>query len=242
MTIYINKNNQQTGPFEESKVLEMLQSGELSPDDSAIRHGENEWQKLSVYFPNAGNAAPAEIVFGQPAAFPRRRFGGSFLVIGLIGLLIAGILGIFAYRNMYPADSTENLPDTVKDFKLNERNPPSGNIWGTETWFVGSYSNSSKTKFILYLMIVYKDEATAKDAMKDELSKSCRAGETPMYFSFIKNGTEMSQGATCAAPLYVRKDNKLVTIGRGKTIEIEIEFAENLPFNEGATMIKKTNK
>ncbi len=239
MSIYIQKNNQQLGPFEKSKVMEMLKSGELSPNDSAIKHGENEWQKLSDYFPNAGNAAPAEIVFGQPAAFPRRRFGGSFLVIGLIGLLIAGILGISAYRNMYPADSTENLPDSVKDFKLNERRPPSGNIWGTETRFIGIYSKSPS---VFYLMIVYTDEMTAKEAMRTKLNESCR-GETPMYFSFSKNGTEMSQGATCGIPFYIQKDNKFITVGGPSvTVETIIEFAKNLPFNAGTTMIKKPNK
>ncbi len=242
MSVYIQKNNQQLGPFEKLKVMEMLKSGELSPNDSAIRHGENEWQKLSDYFPNAGNDAPAEIVFGQPAAFPRRRFGGSFLVIGLIGILIAGVLGVSAYRNMYPADSTENLPDSVKDFKLGERPSPNGNIWGTETRFVGYYKNSSKSQSMLYRMIVYNDETTAKEAMRTELNESCR-GKTPLYFSFSKNGTEMSQGATCGSGFYIQKDNKLVTIGGPTaTVETITEFAENLPFNAGTTMIKKPNK
>ena len=43
MSIYISKNNQQTGPFDESRVLEMLASGQLSPNDFAIRQGATQW-------------------------------------------------------------------------------------------------------------------------------------------------------------------------------------------------------
>ena len=154
--------------------------------------------------------------------------GGFFL----IALLIAGILGFLAYRNLFPADSTEDLPDKVRDLKLANRYPPKGNVWGTETNFVGFYGDESKTKTVLYLMTVFSDEATAKDAMRTELAKSCQTGETPMYFSFKKDGTEMSQGATCAVPLYVQKGNKLATIGgSGASADTFIEFAENLPFN-----------
>lgn len=161
----------------------------------------------------------------------------------LIAVLLCGGFGLFAFRNMNPADSLEDLPDKVKDFKLNNRYPPKGNVWGTETTFVGLYSNASKTQTILYLTTVFSDEKTAKEAFRTELYKSCKSGETPMYFSFVKSGTETSQGATCAVPLYVQKANKLIALGgSGATVDAFIEFAENLPFNDGAAMIKKTDK
>lgn len=53
MSIYISKNNQQQGPFEEAAVLEWLRTGQLSPNDLACRTGSNEWQRLEVLFPNA---------------------------------------------------------------------------------------------------------------------------------------------------------------------------------------------
>lgn len=52
MSIYIFKNNQQSGPFEESKILEWLGSGQLMPNDMAVRKGDTQWQPLSVLFPN----------------------------------------------------------------------------------------------------------------------------------------------------------------------------------------------
>lgn len=252
MQIYVAKNNQRLGPFEEAKVLEMLASGQLSPDDLAIRHGGNEWQKLGSLFPNAGNSATVNAAPENIAAAantePVRKKSGKGLLFGcggflLVGLLIAGVLGVFAYRNLYPADSMEDLPERVKDLKLANRYPPKGNIWGTETNFVGIYADESKTRTVVYLMTVFADETAARDALSSNLARSCQAGESPMYFSFVKDGAEISEGATCAVPLYVRKGNKLVSIGgSGASAGTFIEFAENLPFNDGATMTKKESK
>jgi hypothetical protein len=243
MRIYINKNNQQLGPFDEAKVLEMLGNGQLSPNDLAIRHGEKEWQTLSNFFPNIGNTPVAQVAVAPAVVSPKKSRKGLLLGCGgffLLGLLAAGVLGFLGYRNMNPPDSVEDLPDTVKDLKLTARNMPKGNIWGTQTTFFGLYSNDTKTNSILYLIDIYSDESAARSAMLVELGKSCKTGETPMNFSFLKNGVEMSQGSTCAVPLYIRKGNKLVTIGgSGATADDFIEFAENLPFNEGAKMTKK---
>ena len=264
MSIYITKNNQQSGPFDESKVLEMLNNGQLSPDDFAIRQGGTQWQKLGEMFPNAGRQAAGQAGFGQPvgqpqapnqpspaqpvnqevnqpAAAPKKSRKG--LLFGCLGILlfaglVLAVLGFLGYRNMYPAESKENLPDKVKDFTLDTRYPPKGNIWGSETNYVGLYKKGSTS--VLYLMTAFSSESAAKDAMRTELAKSCKTGETPMYFSFMKNGAEVSQGATCAVPLYVQKDNKLIVLGgAGAGADDFIEFAENLPFNDGAEMKKK---
>ena len=234
MEIYITKNNRQLGPFEESKAREMLAAGQLSPDDAAICHGETQWQKSSEIIPQttpAIQAAPKKSRKGLLLGC-----GGFFLVLVLIG----GVSGILAFRNLRPADSKEDLPDTVKDFKLDNRYPPKGNVWGTETTFTGIYYDAAKAKTVIYLMTVYASESAAQDAMHRKLVDSCKTGESPMYFNFVKNGATVSEGATCAAPLLVRKDNKLAMIG-GSSAEVEdlIEFAENLSFNGGAAMIKK---
>lgn len=262
MSIYITKNNQQSGPFEEPEILEMLNSGQLSTDDFAIRQGGSQWQKLGEMFPNTGrqsfgqaaagaaNTGSQQQSFNQPAAAPaaqpkKSRKGLLFGCLGilLVGGLVLAVLGYLGYRNMYPADSTENLPDKVKEFKLDTRYPPKGDIWGSETRYVGLYKNSLTSESVLYLMTVYKNETAAKDAMRNELASSCKSGETPMYFSFMKNGAEVSQGATCAVPLYVQKDNKLITLGgSGGTANTFIQFAEDMPLNDGALMKKKENK
>jgi GYF domain 2 len=54
MQIYINKDNQQLGPFDEEKVKEMLAKGEVYKNNLCIREGDTNWQPLEVFYPNIG--------------------------------------------------------------------------------------------------------------------------------------------------------------------------------------------
>ena len=106
MPIYINKDNQQSGPYEDRVVIDQLRSGMLSPDDMAIRHGESSWQRLGDMFPGVGAPPAAEPrVATQAAAYasdatasavPAPKKGGC-LKGGLIGTgLLLLVLGIAA--------------------------------------------------------------------------------------------------------------------------------------------------
>ncbi len=244
MQIYITKNNQQLGPFEEAEVLEMLENGKFSPTDLAIRHGETEWQKLETFYPNVRHIADTQAAATVEQPAPKKSRKGLLLGCGgffLIGLLVLSVLGFLGYRNMYPEGSLEDLPDSVNNLKLNTRYPPKGNIWGNETTYVGLYDDESKTQTVIYLMTVFADKAAAEDAYTKGVADSCKAGETVINFSFVdQNDKEISKGGTCAAPLYIIKDNKLVTLGGpNATGETLMSFAENLPFNEGAKLKRK---
>jgi hypothetical protein len=46
MSIYIHRNSQTIGPFDEGSVQQMLGAGQLSGDDLACRHGASQWQAL----------------------------------------------------------------------------------------------------------------------------------------------------------------------------------------------------
>ena len=72
MPIYITKNNQQSGPFEEHVVIDQLRSGLLSSDDLGIRQGDSSWSRLGDLFPGVGIAS-------APAASPEpaRAFAGT---------------------------------------------------------------------------------------------------------------------------------------------------------------------
>lgn len=48
MSIYLSKNNQTTGPFEESVILDWLNKGQLKPEDLACRQGAASWQPLNT--------------------------------------------------------------------------------------------------------------------------------------------------------------------------------------------------
>jgi hypothetical protein len=103
MPIYINKENQQTGPYEDHVIIEQLKNGLLSPNDMAIRHGDASWRRLGDIFPDAGpaDAKNEPTAFASPAAggvvastVPGKKKGGC-LKGGLIGLgLLLLLLGI----------------------------------------------------------------------------------------------------------------------------------------------------
>ncbi len=50
LPMYLSKNNQQSGPIPAEQVLNLLNSGQVSPFDMAIKQGDTQWQPLSMYF------------------------------------------------------------------------------------------------------------------------------------------------------------------------------------------------
>lgn len=53
MTLYIYRNNQQLGPFDESYVKDELRNGNFSASDLACQEGSTDWIPLSTLFPAA---------------------------------------------------------------------------------------------------------------------------------------------------------------------------------------------
>lgn len=101
MPIYINKDNQQSGPYEDHVVIDQLENGLLSPNDLGIRQGETSWQRLGEIFPGVVSKASAtpSIPIPPPVAVgnavvtsvPAPKKGGC-LKGGLIG---TGLLFLF---------------------------------------------------------------------------------------------------------------------------------------------------
>jgi GYF domain 2 len=50
MQIYIKKNNEKLGPFDENKVPEMISSGEVSLTDFILRYGDPDWSAIGNYY------------------------------------------------------------------------------------------------------------------------------------------------------------------------------------------------
>jgi hypothetical protein len=73
MALFIMKNNQQYGPFEESVVAGWIMSGACSPDDMAWKPGMPSWQ-------------PLRYISLLEAKSPKKSGGWAFL--NLVGLLI----------------------------------------------------------------------------------------------------------------------------------------------------------
>src|SRR4051812_41919160 len=101
MSIYVYKNNQPMGPFEESRILEWLASGQLSYEDLAIRHGATEWATLREMFPSGQMQPPRQPAQQQnfygngvspvgAVVGPMPKKGGNGLVV-----LILALVGMF---------------------------------------------------------------------------------------------------------------------------------------------------
>ncbi len=132
MPVYIHKNNQQSGPFEESRILESLAAGQLSPDDLAIREGEREWKPLKELFPNVSNnlhiprsnLANVNAPVQTASNLGQKKSGGSkallFILLGLGGLMIVGAVGVAAiFFFNKPSRTTESISPSYKNLTAN---------------------------------------------------------------------------------------------------------------------------
>lgn len=106
MQIYVTKNGQQLGPFEENVVQEKLRNGVFSPADLGIRQGETAWCSLGEMFPGSiGGGQIPPSAQSEPVAKK-----GGCLKSGLIGagilLLVIGVV-IAAGSRFIPSPSCD---------------------------------------------------------------------------------------------------------------------------------------
>lgn len=92
MQIYINKNGQQLGPFEDKVVLGMIKNGQVSANDLAIRQNDRQWQTLSAMFPeHFPTIIPTSTLPPMIKPPMKKRFIGGIYVVSLV-LLIVGLV------------------------------------------------------------------------------------------------------------------------------------------------------
>lgn len=110
MAIYLLKNNEKHGPFEESTIAEWLRLGRCSPDDLAWREGMVKWQPLQTFYltPYIGQAGGGDALMFQDSAQPaystqppaRIKWAnavGGFLLMAIGGVGCAlGVMGILS--------------------------------------------------------------------------------------------------------------------------------------------------
>jgi uncharacterized RDD family membrane protein YckC len=65
MEVWIGRNGERHGPYQEEQVKEWLRSGQLSPDDLGWYEGLADWRPLSLLFPQ-DKPAPAPNPYGPP--------------------------------------------------------------------------------------------------------------------------------------------------------------------------------
>ncbi len=123
MPIYVNKNDQQLGPYKDHTVIEQLRSGQLSPTDLGIRQGDSAWQSLGDLFPGVGLQSAAASTAGvadrvpgiassatgtAAAASTPKKGGclkGSLIGAGLLFLLLGVVVAV----------GTRYIPSTACD-------------------------------------------------------------------------------------------------------------------------------
>lgn len=78
MEIWIGRDGERFGPYQEAEVREWLRNGTMSGADLGWREGLADWQPLSVLMPDAlpPAAAPAEAPPLPQAAAPARTYAG----------------------------------------------------------------------------------------------------------------------------------------------------------------------
>jgi hypothetical protein len=135
MSIYIYKNNQQTGPFEEGKVLEWLANGQLSPEDLAVKQGESQWKPLKDLFLGAPQKMPeSQTGFSSPnipsvaGNLPQKSGSKTFLFLllgfgALFLIVVVGIAGFFLVgRSKRPIVSTNTNSSSINSGNSNSSN------------------------------------------------------------------------------------------------------------------------
>jgi len=67
MEVWIGRNGERHGPYQEEQVREWLRSGQVSPDDLGWRDGLADWQPLSVLFPlDKPTPPPSSDIYAPP--------------------------------------------------------------------------------------------------------------------------------------------------------------------------------
>ncbi|HUB92197.1 MAG TPA: RDD family protein [Dyella sp.] len=135
MEVWIGRNGERHGPYQEEQVKEWLRSGQLSPDDLAWYDGLADWRPLSLLFPQ-DKPAPAPNPYGPPplqqtpqtssaTAFDYAGFWQRFgaWVIDLIILMIPSMLvtyalgGLEAYKHLLDQiQSGADMAMAVRDY------------------------------------------------------------------------------------------------------------------------------
>jgi len=145
MAIYIHRNGEQFGPYEEQAVIDQVRTGQLSPEDMGIRQGEKDWQKLRVMFPDATPTTPSPdaippppvIAEAAPAAAVQyeavyrgttlqKVFFGLCLLMAIVALAATG----FFFYTLMSSSGDLQADLTKMSYKILTRNAAGGIVVG----------------------------------------------------------------------------------------------------------------
>lgn len=110
MQVFVFKDGQQLGPFDEGEVSARLWDGKFSGEDLGIREGDTQWKPLNVLFPQTAQppgfqpplppavavAAASPAAVEQPALYRKTLFAKVFFGLTLLGAIVLTV-GAAAY-------------------------------------------------------------------------------------------------------------------------------------------------
>lgn len=178
MAIYIYKNNQQTGPFDDNAVIEWLKKGQLSPDDMAFRQGQAGWQPLKNIFPFAGapilptQSSPPQVSLNNQYTSPPQKSGGgagkTILILALVFgfILVVGIGGVVGlYFLMKGQQTTTLLANNTRTTTNSTTNTRPTNSTTNSTTNSSTTTNSSSNS------TPYENETVMRDSFRSKESE-----------------------------------------------------------------------
>jgi hypothetical protein len=86
MNITIHKNGEQLGPFTDSRVVEMLNSGQLALEDLAWTEGLDQWKPLSSF--EHLHPIPAQATPPTPLPLPYKNRSVGLTIFGILTILL----------------------------------------------------------------------------------------------------------------------------------------------------------
>ena len=134
--------------------------------------------------------------------------------LSLFGILIAAILGIFVYLNLYPRPTKELVPDTAGKFKLEKLDYSTGNIWGTVASFSADYvlSDDASRKMDYHI----QELRSAGEAQNIVEKFPCSNGTKAREILKDKTGKEIGRYTACYKEQFGNKDTGSVIFSNGK--------------------------
>lgn len=123
--IYLYKNNSQFGPYNESEVMELLQSNQFTLNNLACREGMSEWKPLGAILQNTNHAlpyipphAPTPNWLSQVSLTEGGLFAGVFCSIVIFGALV---MSMIAQTLVFPGPLVWILASAVAGWAVSQR-------------------------------------------------------------------------------------------------------------------------
>jgi|GEM_PF-242501 len=110
MNITIHKDGQQLGPFTESRVGEMLKSGQLALEDLAWTEGMDQWEPLSSFENLQSLPARAPLPTPLPQSYKDRSVG--LTVFGILTVLLGCVVAMFVPLMLFGQMATSKATGT----------------------------------------------------------------------------------------------------------------------------------